>query len=353
MLRWSSGNGIVSASFSDDLDDRDQRLRYRTAISTSVGDGVSQMLRDADACLDAVRGGGQSDAGGLVVACDIQHAREVAVLMRRELGCNAAVVVSDDPEASLAIDRFAKSSDRWLVAVNMVSEGVDIPRLRVGVYASAIRMPLFFRQVVGRFVRVRPGLPAGPSHLFLPADSALHALAREIELEMHHALVPEPDAEDSLPLEGRELSAASFVPLSAEVEASATIMGGTRFSDPDQAAAVETLARTLALDPAEVLSRLGVMPGDALSGSDSEPDFVAREKLRRRRKRLVGQLHHATGRGYEEIQRQINAAVAGGRGVDRQSLRELGAGVRLLEQTVAGDSDSPLTADPALTLGRT
>ena len=71
--------------------------------------------------------------------------------------------------------RGARSSPRsrprrepWIVAVNMVSEGVDIPRLRVGVYATAAKTPLIFRQIVGRFVRTIPGRPAEPSWLYLP-----------------------------------------------------------------------------------------------------------------------------------------------------------------------------------------
>jgi superfamily II DNA or RNA helicase len=61
----------------------------------------------------------------------------------------------DVPDAKGVIEKFGRSSQRWLVAVRMVSEGVDIPRLAVGVYATRARTPLLFRQVVGRFVRTR------------------------------------------------------------------------------------------------------------------------------------------------------------------------------------------------------
>ena len=40
----------------------------------------------------------------------------------------------------------------------MVSEGVDIPRLRVGVFATTTTTELFFRQAVGRLVRWTPGV---------------------------------------------------------------------------------------------------------------------------------------------------------------------------------------------------
>ena len=72
--------------------------------------------------------------------------------------------------------------------MNMVSEGVDIPRLRVGVYATAAKTPLMFRQIVGRFVRTLAGRPAEASYLFLPADRLLRAHAAEVEQELRHVL---------------------------------------------------------------------------------------------------------------------------------------------------------------------
>lgn len=77
-----------------------------------------------------------ADAGGLVIATDQERARGIAEMMRWRLGTDPAVVTSDDPTASARIARFAAGSDPWLIAVRMVSEGVDIPRLAVGVYAT-------------------------------------------------------------------------------------------------------------------------------------------------------------------------------------------------------------------------
>ena len=105
--------------------------------------------------------------------------------------------MSDEPGASRRIAEFASSGRRWLVSVLMVSEGVDIPRLRVGVYATAARTELFFRQVVGRFIRTTPGGPRRQmSYLLMPADSRLKALAHEIETERRHALDLKPLGEE-------------------------------------------------------------------------------------------------------------------------------------------------------------
>ena len=70
----------------------------------------------------------------------------------------------------------------------MVSEGVDIPRLRVGVYATAAKTPLIFRQIVGRFVRTIPGRPVEPSWLYVPADPVLRDHAATIEQELRGSL---------------------------------------------------------------------------------------------------------------------------------------------------------------------
>src|SRR3954451_25171824 len=114
---------------------------------------MSEVLRDADARLSAVRTSGHREAGGLVVAADKEHAARVAERLERIAVERPEVVTSDEPDASGSIAGFSAGQPRWLVSVLMVSEGVDIPRLRVGVYATAARTKLFFRQVIGRFVR--------------------------------------------------------------------------------------------------------------------------------------------------------------------------------------------------------
>src|SRR4029077_8819599 len=112
------------------------------------------------------------------------------------------LVMSDEPGASRRIADFAASPRRWLVSVLRVSEGVATPRLRVGVYATAARTELFFRQVVGRFIRTTPGGPRRQmSYLLMPADHRLKALPHEIEVERRHALDLSPSGEED---EGEE-----------------------------------------------------------------------------------------------------------------------------------------------------
>jgi superfamily II DNA or RNA helicase len=333
-LRWADHGRVIEATFADQLDERQSRLRHRTALSTVLDDGLSRIIQDADERLTWVRQHGHDDAGGLIVACDIQHAKDIARIVERQVGEPAVVVHSDDPGSSARIQQFKRGRERWIVAVSMVSEGVDIPRLRVGVYASTIKTPLFFRQVIGRFVRTTRGQPAEPSFLFLPADPALAALAAEIESEIRHQLVATADQEGQSPSDGTESDVSGFVPLDARLHPWDTVMSGLRYRDPDQAAAIDTLSGKLQLTPEELLSRLGMDP--VLPNLPDETEYERRARLRRERKRLVGILHHQAGREYREIQQETNEIVASGRAVSDHTIGELEAAIRVLTRQLAG-----------------
>jgi superfamily II DNA or RNA helicase len=158
---------------------------WRTALDPA-GDWIPQVLRAADARLEVLRADGMDDAGGLVIASDQQAARAYARLLERVTGEKPVIALSDDAQASARIAEFAASRQRWLVAVRMVSEGVDIPRLAVGVYATSAATPLFFAQAIGRFVRARR--PGETATVFLPSVPQLLSLASEMEAERDHVL---------------------------------------------------------------------------------------------------------------------------------------------------------------------
>jgi hypothetical protein len=157
---------------------------WRTALDPA-GEWVSRVLEAADKRLTEVRRG-MPDAGGLVIAGDHEDARAYAGLLRGLTGKRPVVVLSDDKAASKKISAFAESDDRWMVAVRMVSEGVDIPRLAVGVYATSVSTALFFAQAVGRFVRARRR--GETASVFLPSVPVLLSYAAELEAERDHIL---------------------------------------------------------------------------------------------------------------------------------------------------------------------
>lgn len=186
-MEWAAPDGAeLSATFDDALDAARSSQRLRTALSLE-GEWLPTVLRAAHLRLMEVRAE-QPDAGGLVIATDQEHARGIAEILRSRYATRATVVTSDDPRASMKIAAFASGTDPWLVAVRMVSEGVDIPRLRVGVFATTTSTELFFRQAVGRLVRWTRGVPRQRAWLFIPDDPRLRRLAHGISEQRRHSL---------------------------------------------------------------------------------------------------------------------------------------------------------------------
>lgn len=189
---WYKGGRKRHAGFDHVLPREDAAARLRTALDAGGG-WMAHALERAHRRLLDVRLRGHADAGGLVVCMGQAHARKVAERLRQLTGTMPAVALSDDPDATAVISRFAAGRDPWIVAVRQVSEGTDIPRLRVGVWATNASTELFFRQVVGRLVRVVAGLPEQDAYLYLPADPGLLRHARALSDERSHHL-PEQSA---------------------------------------------------------------------------------------------------------------------------------------------------------------
>jgi superfamily II DNA or RNA helicase len=186
-MEWSAPDGaVLSASFQDELARDGVSQRLRAALSLD-GEWLPHVLEQGHERLTYLRDS-HPQAGGLVIAMDQEHAHGIARLMRSRFGVRADVVVSDDPGASKKISAFAESDEPWLVSVRMVSEGVDIPRLRVGVYASTVSTELFFRQAVGRFVRWQSGHLAQKAFVYLPDDMRLRTHAFQIMESRRHVL---------------------------------------------------------------------------------------------------------------------------------------------------------------------
>lgn len=184
-MRWRTRAGDeVSARLGEDMTKDLTAQAWRTALDPE-GEWVPSVLAAADVRLSEVRRT-VPDAGGLVIASDQADARAYAAHLRRVTGEAPTVVLSDDDGASERIEEYAAGTQRWMVAVRMVSEGVDVPRLAVGVYATSTATPLFFAQAVGRFVRARRR--GETASVFLPSVPHLLGLAGSLELERDHAL---------------------------------------------------------------------------------------------------------------------------------------------------------------------
>jgi superfamily II DNA or RNA helicase len=304
-MEWVAPTGEeMAASFDDALDTARAAPRLRTALSLD-GQWLPTVLRGAHERLTAIRAV-DPGAGGLVIAIDQDHARGIADMMRWRF-VDAVVVTSDDPTASVRIARFGAGTAPWLVAVRMVSEGVDIPRLAVGVYATTTATELFFRQAVGRFVRWRRGSRRQQAFLYIPDDPRLRARAFQIADERRHSLRRNRD-DDAFAQEGlddppqvreRDETPSLFSVISAvatdheEPEApwDADALG-TDDDDSDPGFELELAAPPrLALDP----------PGDpAVSRVEHK------RRLRDHNAKLAQELVHLTGWPHAKVNAELN-----------------------------------------------
>ncbi len=318
-LSWRSGDDVIEAGFDTVLTGREAGRRYRTAISTELPDGLPRILREAHAKLTAVRAEGHRDAGALVIAADGTHARQVAKLLREVTGKAPLVVLHTEAAAAKKLQAFTASKDEWIVAVNMVSEGVDIPRLRVGVYATAAKTPLIFRQIVGRFVRTIPGRAPEPSWLYLPADPVLRDHASNVETELRHVLklrtaeeegewdaseereAKEPDDPEA-PLE--------FVPLAADVAPQMALFGpppGGAGAPAPKVAAPRGFPS--AVDPVPAPTTRASAQDRQATERSALTAFERRAQLREKRHGLVSELRRRDGRAQREINAWLNREI--------------------------------------------
>ena len=118
------------------------------------------------------------DAGGLVVATNIEHAHQVAAMLRLE-GESCDVVTNKTPNAQRVINDFRHSNRPWIVAVGMISEGTDIPRLQVCCHLSRIRTELYYRQVLGRILR-RSASNDTEAWLYVLAEPSLQQFSERV-----------------------------------------------------------------------------------------------------------------------------------------------------------------------------
>ena len=330
-MEWMSDGRRRRADFGVALPAAESARRLRTALDPE-GDWITEVLRDAHRRIEGIRAADHPNAGALVVAVDKEHAEKLADRLGRITGTRPAVVTSDAADASARIARFAAGDDPWLVSVLMVSEGVDIPRLRVGVYATAARTELFFRQVVGRFIRRTPEPRRQMSYLYLPADRRLKALAVQIEEERNHALEVKPEAEPLAEVERvkSEVDDGGFHALWSSGRPDEDVLRTTQpgealslFGDPSPPATVKP-------SPALAAFTTAAAPA-APSRPEAETAYERRERLREERQALVASVSRRTGEAHRVIHGRLNRET-GVTSVGSATAEQLEQGNRLLEK---------------------
>jgi len=323
-LQWRTRAGDeVSARLGEPLTKDMAAHALRTALDPG-GAWIGSVLEAADRRLSEVRKN-VPDAAGLVIASDQDSARAYAAVLASIAGQKPVVVLSDEKTSSKRIEKFAAGDQRWMVAVRMVSEGVDIPRLAVGVYATTISTPLFFAQAVGRFVRARTR--GETASVFLPSSLPLLGFASELELERDHVLGRPVNndgdifaAEDSLMAQANAGEGASdglqgsFEALGSQATFAHVLFDGAEFGHAGEVHVgsdeeMDFLGIPGLLEPDQVRSLLQNRQKQrrtineerrALRAveDDAEPDVAAHERLgilRRELNGLVSAWNHRTG----------------------------------------------------------
>ncbi|MCU1499330.1 MAG: ATP-dependent helicase [Acidimicrobiales bacterium] len=320
-MEWTAPDGSLhAASFDDALDQARSSQRLRTALSVE-GEWLPNVLRQAVEQLAQLRQD-QPDAAGLVIATDQEHARGIVRILRERFGTQATVVLSDDPEASNRIAAFARGTDSWLVAVRMVSEGVDIPRLRVGVYATTTTTELFFRQAVGRFVRWTPGVKDQKAFLFIPDDPRLRTRAFQIADQRRHSLRKRETDRFERDEAALDLGDEEQLSLFAALSAVATDHETSNAWDADDVD--DDFELTLDDDPTLVLDLAPPPPlsGDRRSLDELGVDFGGdaartrreeKKRLREQNAELVILLVRRTGQTHAQVNAELNRLSGVGR----------------------------------------
>jgi superfamily II DNA or RNA helicase len=336
--RWRTRAGLeLSARLGEPGTAEHVARAWRTALDPA-GDWVPSVLRAADQRLTQVRAS-MPDAAGLVIATDQTAARAYARQLSDITGTAPALVLSDDRGSTARIARFAASEDRWMVAVRMVSEGVDVPRLAVGVYATSASTPLYFAQAIGRFVRARR--PGETASVFLPSVPPLLRLAGELEAVRDHVLGRRRSDEDGDEGWDDDLLAAAqsgrdeqteddkaFTALGASAHLDQVIFDGASFgtgATPGTAEEEDYLGLPGLLDPDQVATLLRARQAKQVALQKKTPAPVTapvpppgvpapherRAALRKQLNALVAAHHHRTGRPHGTIHNELRRQCGG------------------------------------------
>ncbi len=337
-MEWRNSEGReYSVRFDDPLGGALASQRLRTALSVE-GEWMPTVLAQAHHQLTHLR---ENDprAGGLVIATSQEHARGIAKILRERTGARPVVATSDDPLASRRIAEFRESKEPWLVAVRMVSEGVDIPRLRVGVYATTTMTDLFFRQAVGRLVRWSKGSGRQSAFMFIPDDARIRHFALDIKRSRRHSLKPPEDDRERFERDD-EVEKAEQIDLFSVIGARALDVDGGEISELSVWDDAETVREEEAWQPelALELETTGPVPlptGEAPKGPPPRTARQQRRQLRERNKQIVVTLARLTKLSHAVINKRLNAKV-GLKRISEATERDLERRLSVAEDWIRG-----------------
>ncbi|WP_295877664.1 DEAD/DEAH box helicase family protein [uncultured Zhongshania sp.] len=155
---------------------KQSKCTYQQLLDSS--DLITYMIKITAKKINEVRKR-QPNSGALVVAATVDHAIKIAEIIKRDTGDSARVVTYLHDGAQDTIRDFREANDKWIVSVGMISEGTDIPRLKVCCHLTRVKTELYFRQVLGRILR-STGVEKDEGFLFIPAEPNLVEYAERV-----------------------------------------------------------------------------------------------------------------------------------------------------------------------------
>jgi superfamily II DNA or RNA helicase len=179
-----SGDKFHFKSLKDSKKESREDLHYSALIED--GDTFIGLFKEADKKLSELRENKHPDAGGIIIAKTKTMAHMYADIMKATFGQSAELVHSEMNNAKEKIRRFKKGTDKWIISVDMIGEGTDIPRLEVEIYLGAKKATICLHQYWMRPARIRSRESKETEHCYIYClnHSKLNRVAKEIEKDI-------------------------------------------------------------------------------------------------------------------------------------------------------------------------
>ncbi|EPM6965506.1 DEAD/DEAH box helicase [Vibrio alginolyticus] len=162
---------------------KEQKVSYSSLLQDE--DALTHILQLSVEKLSSIRET-NNNAAGLIVAASVSHAKQIQAILHEKLKQHTVMVSYHNPDAQSIIEEFKNGYSPWIISIGMISEGTDIPRLQVCCHLSNVRTELYFRQVLGRILRITESNNQ-EAWLYTFAEESLMKFSEEIEQDIPEA----------------------------------------------------------------------------------------------------------------------------------------------------------------------
>lgn len=193
---------------------KEQKISYTSILQDK--DALTYILGLSVDKLHSIRSTNHN-AAGLIVAASVAHARQILVILNEQFKQSSIMVSYHEPNAQSIIEQFKNGDSPWIISIGMISEGTDIPRLQVCCHLSNVRTELYFRQVLGRILRITDGNNQ-EAWLYTFAEASLVKFSEEIEQDIPESCLYIKQSEDKEAEDAQSLETSSSHTVSTTVK---------------------------------------------------------------------------------------------------------------------------------------